>query len=222
MRIQPEALVAGFPARKIRELLRQSEDFLSPRDATKILGIKGKKAVELLERLESEGYIEKNAAFADSTKERNWKLTVKGGALGNALFSAPVSRQTAQKRLDEFMNRVRQVNMDSRFLYRVGKVVVFGSFITGASHVGDLDLAIELRPKEPDGKKHAALLLARAAQAAGNGRQFHNFVERLTFGHDEVRLFLKGRSRILQLTDCNDGVLKIAESRVIYEYPEGH
>ena len=73
MRIQSDALVAGFPARKIRELLRQSEEFLSPRDATKILGVKGKTAVQLLERLESEGYIERNASFANSTKERNWK-----------------------------------------------------------------------------------------------------------------------------------------------------
>jgi hypothetical protein len=33
-------------------------------------------------------------------------------------------------------------------------------------------------------------------------------------------MFLKARSRILQLTRCNDGVLNITESRVLYESPE--
>ena len=33
-------------------------------------------------------------------------------------------------------------------------------------------------------------------------------------------MFLKARSRILQLTRCDDGVLNITESRVIYECPE--
>jgi DNA-binding MarR family transcriptional regulator len=175
--------------------------------------------VQLLERLESEGYIERNASFANSTKERNWKLTLKGGSLVKALFSPPVSRQTAKKKLNEFMERVHQVNRDSRFLYRVGKVVLFGSFLTDTLIVGDPDIAIQLIPKEVDSKKHSDMILDRAHEATREGRQFHNFVEELFFASDEVKRFLKARSRIIQLTDCDDGVLKIAASRVIYEYP---
>jgi predicted nucleotidyltransferase len=121
-----------------------------------------------------------------------------GSALSIALFSAPVYRRTAEKKLSEFMNRVHQVNMDSRFLYRVRKVVVFGSFLTGAPSVGDLDLAVELGQKEPDGKKHAEMVLARANEAARNGSRFHSFVEKICFAAEEVRLFLKSRSRIIQ------------------------
>ncbi len=220
MRIQPDALVAGFPAKKIRELLRQSDEFLSGRDATKVLGINRRKAVQLLERLEQEGFIEKNAAMPNSETEHYWKRTIKGSALSIALFSTPVSRRTAEKKPSEFMNRVHQVNLDSRFLYRVRKVIVFGSFLTDAPSVGDLDLAVELGQKELDGKKHSEMVLARAKQAARNGRRFHSFVERICFADKEVKLFLKDRSRIIQLTDCDDGILTIAESRVIYEYPE--
>ena len=219
MRIQPDALVAGFPARKIRELLRQNEESLSVYEVTKVIGIKGKKAFQLLELLESEGFIERNTSFPDSAKERYWKPTLKGRALAKALFSPPVSRQAAENKLNEFMARVHRVNADSRFLYRVEKVVVFGSFLTDRSFVGDLDLAIQLKPKESDEKKHSDLILARAHEAVRNGRQFHNFVEELFFASDEVKRFLKARSRIIQLTDCGDGVLKIAENRVIYEYP---
>src|SRR5207249_9136780 len=51
MRIQRDALIAGFPANRIGELLRQSDDFLSCRHATKILGLDENKARYLLDRL---------------------------------------------------------------------------------------------------------------------------------------------------------------------------
>ncbi len=66
------------------------------------------------------------------------------------------------------------------------------------------------------------LIMARANQAACNGRRFQDFSERLLFAAQEVKLFLKGRSRIIQMTDCDDGILKIAEHRVIYECQEGN
>jgi len=60
MRIQPDALIAGFPANRITELLRQSDEFLPCHDATKILGLDGDKARHLLERLHQEGFIHRN------------------------------------------------------------------------------------------------------------------------------------------------------------------
>ena len=220
MRIKSDEVVAGFPVRKIRQLLHQSVDSLSAGDATKILEIKTKEAIQLLERLEQSGFLERNPALPNSDDEQSFKRTVKGGALANALFSTPVSRQSAEKTLSEFLDRVRKVNFNSRFLYRVRKVVVFGSFLSDAPFVGDLDLAVDLWPKETDSRKHAALILARAKEAASYGRRFRNYVEWLCFAEQEVIMFLKARSRILQLTRCDDGVLNITESRVIYEYPE--
>jgi DNA-binding Lrp family transcriptional regulator len=217
MRIEPDALVAGFPAREIRKLLRQSDQFLSSQDATKILGLHEKKAVQVLERLEREGFIERNTSVPDSKAVHYWKRSIKGSALCKALFSMPVSRRTAEKKLNEFMNRVHQVNADSRFLYRVRRVILFGSFLTDTPSVGDLDLAIDLDRKEPDAEKHSSMVLARAEEAARNGRRFSSFVERIYFAELEVSLFLKARSRIIQLTDAGDGVLKISKCRVIYE-----
>ena len=212
--------MADFPARKIRELLRQSVDCISARHATKILEIKTEQAIRLLERLEQGGLLERNPALPNSDDEQSWKRTVKGGALANALFSTPVSRQSAEKRMREFLDRVQQVNCSSRFLYRVRKVVVFGSFLSDAPFVGDLDLAVDLCPKEKDSRKHSELIRTRANEAASCGRRFRIYVEALRFAEQEVIMFLKARSRILQLTRCDDGVLTITESRVIYESPE--
>jgi predicted nucleotidyltransferase len=217
MRIRPDDVIAGFPAKQIRKLLRQSSLSLSVEEATKVLGINEKSTLKLLKDLEKQVFIEKNPFAPDPNK--NWKNTVKGGALSKALFSAPVSRQAAEKKLSEFMDRVREVNEADRFLYRVRKAVLFGSFLTESATVGDLDIAIELVPKEPDSRKHSELLLAHADAAAMKGRRFQNFVHGLYFASQEVRSYLKGRSRIIQLTDCEDGVLKIAKSRVLYESP---
>jgi len=218
MRIRPDDLVVGFPAKQIRKLLRQSDQFLSVDDVTKVLGFRGKSALRLLETLEQQGFVEKNIFVPDPNK--NWKHTIKGGALSNALFSAPVSRRNAERKLNEFMDRVRDVNEANRFLFRVRKVVLFGSFPTASSTIGDLDIAIDLVPKEPDARKHSELVLARVNAADLCGKRFQNFVQRLDFAAHEVRSYLKARSGIIQLTDCEDGVLKAAEHRIIYESPE--
>jgi hypothetical protein len=215
MRIRSDELVAGFPAKQIRELLRQNDQYLSAIHVGKVLGLRGKKALRLLETLERRGFIEKSDTDSDATQY--WKLTLPGSSLSKALFSAPVSRKNAEKKLIEFMKRVHQVNDDGRFLYRVRKVVVFGSFLTESPIVGDLDIAIDLEPKEPNAKKHSDLIQDRADETARNGKRFQNFVDRLYFANQEVRSFLKARSRIVQLTDCDDGVLKIAKQKVIYK-----
>jgi DNA-binding MarR family transcriptional regulator len=222
MRIRSDALVAGFPAKEIRELLRKSGEFLCVDYTMKVLGIDASKAARLLDDLEAEGYIERDSHTPNRQNERYWKRTIKGGALCNALFSTPVSRRTAETKLQEFMDRVHEVNANSRFLYRVDKVVLFGSFLTDAPQVGDLDLAVQLSPKEADCEKHAQLVQARAADAAGRGKQFPSFIDRLTFAYSEVRSFLKARSRIIQLSDCTDGILKTTETRVIYPLPQPH
>lgn len=218
MRIQPDALVAGLPARQVRELLRKSRDCLTHHEVQEIFGLNRKQSIRLLKRLEQEGYIQRDSKVSDSEAERYYKPTLKGGTLCKALFSRPVSRKTAEKRLHEFMARVRQINTDSYFLYRVRTVILFGSFLTDASCVGDLDLAVGLESKEPDRAKAVDMDLARGNDAARRGRHFSNFLERLYFAEWEVKLFLKGRSRITQMTDLKDGILKIAKTRVIYEY----
>jgi len=174
--------------------------------------------LRLLETLEQQGFIEKNTSAPGA--KRNWKHTIKGGALSNALFSAAVSRRNAERRLSEFMDRVREVNEGGRFLFRVRKVVLFGSFLTESSTIGDLDVAIDLVPREPDARKHSELILAHANAAALCGKRFQSFVQRLDFAAQQVRSYLKARSRIIQLTNCDDGVLEVAEHRVIYEYHE--
>jgi hypothetical protein len=120
------------------------------------------------------------------------------------------------------LDRVGKVTSNNYFLYRVQKAVVFGSFLSDVPFIGDLDIAVGLYPRENNPRKHSELVRARANEAVSRGRDFSSFVEASQFAEQEVIMFLKSRSRILQLTRCDDGVLNIAESRVIFESPENN
>ena len=218
MRIRPDELVAGFPARKIRELLRQNDEFFSYQDARKVLGIGKSEAKHLFDELCREGYLERNADMPAYETELYWKRTLKGRTLCKALFSKSVSRRAAEQKLDEFLARVRQVNADDYFLYIVRKVILFGSFLSDAPFVGDLDLAVDLERKEQDGDRYVHMALVRAREAESNGKRFPNFVEKICFAEHEVKQFLKAGSRIIQITDAHDGILRVAKSRVVYEF----
>lgn len=90
MRIQPDELIAGFPARQTRDLLRRSMEFFPFGNVTRVLGIRGEKALRLLEAFEQHGLIEKNHSVSGT--EQFWRNTTTGGALRNALCPAPVQK----------------------------------------------------------------------------------------------------------------------------------
>lgn len=58
--------------------------------------------------------------------------------------------------------------------------------------------------------------MKHAEIAERQGRQFSSFLERLAYPHEQVRLHLKARSRIMQLHGDDDAVLQHCESRIIY------
>jgi len=58
------------------------------------------------------------------------------------------------------------------FLFRVRRVVLFGSFLAESPAIDDLDIGIELVSKESDSKKHSELVLARANAAELDGKRF--------------------------------------------------
>jgi hypothetical protein len=101
-------------------------------------------------------------------------------------------------------------------LFKVVRVVLFGSMLGEKEFVGDVDLAVTLSPKEPDGKKHVDLCREQAEEAAERGHSFSTFLETLDFSRVRVLQFLKGRSRVLQLVGGNDGILKQAAHKVIF------
>jgi len=67
--------------------------------------------------------------------------------------------------------------------------------------LSDVDLAVELVPKEADYERAEVLNRQRAEELAGRGHQFRSFLEVAHCWHRETLKFLKGRSRVIALAD---------------------
>ena len=91
-----------------------------------------------------------------------------GNALANVTAVRPISRTDVDRLLNEFPVRVGIVNGDQYWLYRVGKVVIFGSYLRSLESVGDIDLAIRLY-RRPEFAEHWPEALLARADAAENG-----------------------------------------------------
>ena len=77
------------------------------------------------------------------------------------------------------MERVDQVNSDAYFLARVSRVVLFGSYLRPElDRLGDIDIAVELRPKESDYQRVREATERRLADLADRGRRVAGLLAR--------------------------------------------
>ena len=216
MRLDLRRPVAGQPAQRIRDLLRAGRGggwtIQLVCHELKVTQAEARRVARALTRL---GYIEPYR-FND-LDEPHWKNTVAGNAFANASAGAPISRATAERLVKELLERVDRVNADPHYLYRVRRVVVFGSFVGTKANLGDVDLAIDLAPKEKDGERHAQLMLERAREARVSGQRFASWLDELAWGETEVQRYLRARSRYLSFHLPDEGILLKTKTRTLYE-----
>src|SRR5437867_3954023 len=137
------------------------------------LRLSHQRAAIVIRQLVELGYVE-----AASTKgNRSYKRSLAGSTLAQASAAQPLRRGTAERKLADFLARVRRVNEDGYYLYRVKKVLVFGSYLTAAARINDIDVAIELVHRWQDPDKHSTLHHARIQEAMRKGRRFGNISE---------------------------------------------
>ena len=219
MRIDSKEQIADVEILKVRDLLRRvnntddwEADFVVDR-----LKISPKKANRLINELNRRGYIEPIRIYR---QKQFYRKTLKGSTLGLASAAKPVTRKTADRIFSEFMDRVRQVNSDQSFLVKVKKVLVFGSYLTDAIRINDIDVAVELTWKENHplvlNKDKAQLALNLSNIAEKKGKKFSSFIDRLEWPEHEVRLFLKSRSRTLSIHSIHDEILNRVEYSVFF------
>ena len=116
---------------------------------------------------------------------------------------------------------MQSLNANDECAYRVTKVVLFGSYLTNKTRLGDVDLAIRLESRPQYRSQWPETLLARAEEAAKRGRRFSTFVDRLGWAQQEAKRFLKARSRSLSLHDLDkeESLFSRIPHRVIFEEP---
>jgi hypothetical protein len=191
MKIDTRQMIAGQPIRKIRDLMRFARGFgISAEKITERVG------VDVTARLVAEGLIEPSETMPiqRGQKTQFYRVTMAGTRLAATRLNRRIRRQTAERIVDAFLERVVAVNEDADLLLTVVEVDAFGSFITDAPDLGDVDLAIRLEHKFPD-QDWVDLNVARAA---ASGRSL-NLLQRLFYGQNEVMQRLQNRNSYLSL-----------------------
>jgi predicted nucleotidyltransferase len=217
MHIDPKSQIAGVPSLRVREFLRRMEERTWPLESVvKLLYLSDVQAIELTAELLRLGYIE------PASSDGAYQMTLAGSTFSQASAARPLTRKTARRKLDEFLDRVREVNRDDRLVYRVRRVVVFGSYLTEQERINDIDVAVELE-KRYAGAEDRAARQARIREANAAGRQFATYMDTIFWPQTEVLLRLKARSRAISLHDIEmeQPILEQTETRVVFEADDG-
>ncbi|GGG89658.1 hypothetical protein [Silvibacterium dinghuense] len=145
MRITADQLIAGYPAKRVRDFLRtrESRAIFNEVDLTE-LTLKPKAARDLLKELVVIGLIKEYRRCAG---DLYFELTCHGQNFANAPASKPIHRKTAERVLTEFKQRMERVNATSEYLYRVDTAILFGSMLSDVECLGDVDVAVNLESK---------------------------------------------------------------------------
>lgn len=199
MRISKEEIIAGYPALTVRTFLRRyrSFDITAPATAHE-LHADEPDAQKFLAAIAALGLIEP-AAFTPQDGEPAYSITIQGNALANASAAKPIRRATAELALSQFMTRLERFNASDEYVYRVISAVLFGSMLSDAERLGDVDIAIELEAKIAEEEAFRRLCDARRKLAMRRGKNFQSTVDWVYWPRLEVFSVLRARSRALSL-----------------------
>lgn len=220
-RIDPKEIVEGVRLIAIRDAVNRQPEFITASILASKLKISPGKAMRVLQWLQQQGYIQPHHGQTEgpehwqSEYKDAWETTPSGMQFAVASARPPLKRAKAEALLAALLERVQQVNASEEYLYKVAKVLVFGSYLSERPEINDVDVAIELAPKDLDRDRHFE---ATQAQASSCGRRL-NFVEKLCFSETKVRTYLKSRSHGLSLHDLtvDRQVVTDGPHHVLYE-----
>jgi hypothetical protein len=151
--------------------------------------------------------------MSDRFRENPQEVSVKGNALAMATATSPLRRATADRLLAGLLERAKAVNTDDSWAYRVGMVVVFGSYVRGVDRPNDVDVACELRPRWAPDTQMAKEQVRREIRAG----QFRNTTQWALWPKLEVFRFLKARTRGLSVHELEDWIMKTEDHQVLLE-----
>ena len=214
MRINSKDKIAGVPILSVRKLFSSGGDFLDEESVIDRLLLKPPGARKLIRELVRQGFLE--PAKLPSNRLA-WEKTMKANALRLASAAKPISRKTAEARLSDFLERVNEVCQDDHYIYKVKRAWIFGSFLSDAEKLGDVDLAIELVAKNFSGQSFDQIVQEKIEEAHQGGRRFSSIFDQAIWPQTEVWLKLKSKSRSLSLHPCLENMENFSKHKLIYE-----
>lgn len=128
-----------------------------------------------------------------------------------------VTRRRATELVALLKDRIARVNSDSQYLYGVGRVALFGSYLTDKQKLGDIDVAIELGPKRREAP-HAHWERCRKQSEVEGCTS--SFLDRLNWPKEKTLRALRGRNYAFSFHpfDDLDGKLENGEVPIMELY----
>ena len=197
MRISKEEVVAGHSAVQVRGFFRRFDGKFFMRSAVeRVMQLTPEQAEKFVNEMVALDLIEPTTQFDN---EAAFEVAERGLAFANATAAKPIYRRTAERVLKEFMDRVDDVNASKEYAFRIRGAVLFGSMLSCADRLGDVDVAIDLKPRISDPIRRRQLCDQRRSIAQKQGRAFASATSWALWPRDEVLIQLKARSRSLSL-----------------------
>jgi hypothetical protein len=170
MHLRPGELVLGVAPEILLDCARQLRDGEAPitLDAfSRALGAPIDEAEPVLQRMVSSGFF---APAADGGFNRTKKFS----QLAAAKISSGLSRPDAESLLQKVIAKANHINAHADdFGCRVDCIVVFGSYLTAAETLGDLDLGVSVKELARDRERLSVSELHRLmSQQSPTGRVF--------------------------------------------------
>lgn len=141
MRLDPDKLIYGVAPDILRTFASKCRlhDAFSLTDACKALGAPHQQARPVLSALVKDGFLDTDNDIADW-----YRPLQKFKQLALAAISQGITRQEAEAKLAAVIARAREINAGQRLAdSHVKRLAVFGSYLTDAPVLGDLDIAYE-------------------------------------------------------------------------------
>jgi nucleotidyltransferase-like protein len=207
MRITSNQKIAGYPAVQIRQLMRKIiNGSITSRKIRLVLRCSDSEADCVLNRLQDDGFIESVGGRLG--------LSTCGRALAMATAASPLRRATATRLVADLVRRAKVLNADDSWAYRVGTVVVFGSYVRGVDRPSDVDVACELRPHWTADRQRAH----ESARREARPESFRNISEWASWPRMEVFRFLRARARGLSIHELEDWILESTDHQLVFEH----
>ena len=204
MQITKGEVVAGYSALRVRGFLRRFEHgfFMLPA-AESFMQLKSRQATKFINDMLALELIEPTTPFGD---EAAFQVATRGLAFANATAAKPVFRGTAERVLRELMDRVNAVNASKEYAFEIRSAILFGSTLSCADRLGDVDVAIDLQPRISDSTKFRQQCDRRRHSAQEQGRRLSTVFDWATWPKREIMLQLKARSRSLSLHEFDQAM----------------
>jgi len=201
---------AGVPAVKVRDALR-NVDLIDDKYIQRRCRLSGAAATAVVQELLKRKYMKPSPDGGNL-----YVLTRAGERFALASGPPRIPRSKAGKIVSGVLARLKEIN-GSDYAYQILTLVVYGSYLTNKAHIGDVDFAVQLKPRFADPEKQTRYENKRVDIALYLGHDFSNITVRLIWPRQEVLQHLRGRVRGVSLHSLDDFIRMKKHKKFAYK-----